>query len=174
MSSKYYFIASLPALEFGGSVPMTSQEFLENSAAWLSESEIKLLQAIENGQIKAGAHPATDQLLAWQDSFGNAILNVRAAKLNKDSQPFAQGTAVASSFVRGMVSEILKNANPLEVEKGIDEMRWGFLEELCSLHQFDIYNIISYLLQIKINQRWLALDENLGKEMLEKSLTPDN
>jgi hypothetical protein len=170
-TSYYYFIASLPALYFDAAPPMSSEEFLADSAAWISPNEYAVLRALAAGLPGCDMHLAGRQWLAWDNGFRNAITVARATRLNRDPQQYQRGTGVADAYTRAAVQELIKGDDPLGTERGIDRQRWKYLDELSATHQFDFHVIFSYFLKLRILERWAALDTDQGEKMLNKSLT---
>jgi len=47
-----------------------------------------------------------------------------------------------------------KTPSILEAEKTLDQARWEFLDSLSIGHYFDFNYLLSYLLKLKILERW--------------------
>ncbi|MFI3267230.1 MAG: DUF2764 family protein [Rikenellaceae bacterium] len=60
----------------------------------------------------------------------------------------------------------------LQKERKLDNIRWDKIDELVTFDYFNVEVILSYIAKIAIINRWLMLDENVGREMLRK-LTED-
>lgn len=170
-TSYYYFTASLPALTFDAAPPMSSDQFLADSAAWISHGEHAVLCALAAGEPGYAMHPAGRQWLAWDNGFRNAVTVARAARLKRDFQQYQRGTGIADAYTRAAVQELIKGDDPLGMERGIDRLRWKYLDELAAVHYFDFHVIFSYFLKLKILERWAALDTDRGETMLNQSLT---
>lgn len=61
----------------------------------------------------------------------------------------------------------LKDENPLEREKRIDDLRWSILDELTVFSYFRIETILAVSLKLAMAQRWKQLDREVGKERLD-------
>jgi hypothetical protein len=168
-TSNYYFIASLPALTFEGTPPMSSVDFCANSAAWISPGEHGVLCAVHSGE-ECEAHPAARKWQEWNNGFRNVMVVVRAARLSQDPAVYQHGTAGVDGYTRTAIQELIKTDNPLDLERGIDQLRWKYLDEQAAVHQFDFYILFSYLLQLMILERWAAFDTTRGEEVLNSSL----
>lgn len=57
---------------------------------------------------------------------------------------------------------------PFEKEKAIDRIRWDYLDEMTFFHFFTIEKILSFILKMQITERWMKLDKETGKALLEK------
>lgn len=60
------------------------------------------------------------------------------------------------------------NATPEEKEKAIDKIRWDYLDEQTFFHYFSIEKILSYIIKLGIIERWMKLDAETGKALLNK------
>lgn len=60
------------------------------------------------------------------------------------------------------------NKSLMEKEKAIDKIRWDYLDEQTVFHYFTIEKILSYLLKLGIIERWMKLDIETGKALLNK------
>lgn len=64
--------------------------------------------------------------------------------------------------------EILSGKDLLERERGLDSLYWDKAEELVLMDIFDLELILSFLVKLKIIERWLKLDLETGKVLLRK------
>ena len=94
----------------------------------------------------------------------------RAGKLGKDQAPYLNKSGSANAQMRSAVQEAVKAENQQKAEETIDKLKWSFLDEISATHSFDFNVALSYLLKLKILERWAALDEETGKDKLNKSL----
>jgi hypothetical protein len=113
-----------------------------------------------------------------------AAYNCRKFELPVDNELIGEGDIVDSlkkSRARdfGISSEvpviekvisILENKDLLEREKGLDLIRWNFLDDLNVFNYFTIEVILGFVIKLMIINRWLKLDANTGKELFEKLL----
>lgn len=60
------------------------------------------------------------------------------------------------------------DANPEEREKAIDKIKWDYLDEQTFFHYFTIEKILSYIIKLGIIERWMKLDVEAGKALLNK------
>lgn len=56
----------------------------------------------------------------------------------------------------------------IEKEKELDKIRWNYLDEATFFHYFTIEKILSFTIKILISERWLKLDANTGKILLNQ------
>ncbi|MDR3012677.1 MAG: DUF2764 domain-containing protein [Chitinispirillales bacterium] len=55
-----------------------------------------------------------------------------------------------------------------DMEKGLDELRWGMLDELSPLDYFQAETVAVFMVKLQIVYRWLKLDPVTGREKLDK------
>ena len=60
------------------------------------------------------------------------------------------------------------NTSPEEKEKAIDKILWAYLDEQTFFHYFTIEKILSYIIKLGIIERWMKLDAETGKALLNK------
>lgn len=66
------------------------------------------------------------------------------------------------------VRAVLKGSDILGRERGIDDIMWAKVEQLTTLHVFDLDIILGYLVRLKIMDRWLKLDPATGRELFTR------
>lgn len=60
------------------------------------------------------------------------------------------------------------NTNLEEREKAIDKILWSYLDEQTFFHYFTIEKILSYVIKLGIIERWMKLNAETGKALLNK------
>lgn len=58
----------------------------------------------------------------------------------------------------------------IEKEKMIDTLKWNWLDEHTFFHYFTIEKILGFILKLQITERWIKLDAETGKQLLQKLL----
>lgn len=56
----------------------------------------------------------------------------------------------------------------MEREKALDKLKWDYLDEYTFFYYFTIEKILSYILKLKMVERWTKLDKKSGEELLKK------
>lgn len=86
--------------------------------------------------------------------------------LNKHLKPelFEEDLPFAHQIFR--IAEL--NISPEEREKVIDKIKWDYLDEQTFFHYFTVEKILSYIIKIGIIERWMKLDAETGKALLDK------
>ncbi len=55
-----------------------------------------------------------------------------------------------------------------EREKALDKIKWDYLDENTFFHYFTIEKVFSYVVKLLITERWLKLDAETGKSLLDR------
>ena len=66
------------------------------------------------------------------------------------------------------VQNALESASLLEREKALDDITWEKIDSLGTFHYFDLTAVLAYVTKLHIVDRWLALDEEKGRELFRK------
>lgn len=64
--------------------------------------------------------------------------------------------------------QIFENSDILEREQKLDDYRWNTINEITKFNYFDIDYILSYLLKLKIVERWSKLNKEEGGKLLRR------
>lgn len=62
----------------------------------------------------------------------------------------------------------LEGTSLLEREKELDDITWEKVSSLETFHYFDLTAVLAYVAKLHIVDRWLALDEEKGRELFHK------
>lgn len=62
----------------------------------------------------------------------------------------------------------LSSEDMLQKERKLDTIRWDKIEEIVTFDYFNIDVVLSYVAKVSIINRWLSLDEKIGREMLKR------
>ena len=73
-------------------------------------------------------------------------------------------------YIDAVIAAVNDEANLVEKEHKIDQIRWREAVELSTFDYFDIDAILSYLVRINIVARWARLDAVRGGEMFRRLL----
>lgn len=183
MNSNYtYIIASIPALTpqyrpDGGSTKALV-DWIKSQLGAKDAAKVDFVCsgfASENltEDFYAKAFAAKD---AFTGRFFAADMALRNAKVNylntelerpagKDVMEIAGAPQVEG---RERIDAIFTGSNLLERERAIDDFLWNTASEITLMMNFRLENILAIVAKLCIIQRWLALDEEAGRELLAK------
>jgi hypothetical protein len=66
------------------------------------------------------------------------------------------------------VDSVLSERDLMVREKGLDDIIWEKVDSLALFHYFDLTAVLAYVAKLHIVDRWLALDEETGRELFRK------
>lgn len=118
-------------------------------------------------------------------SFDRDLRNVLAALACRSLERSPEEELVGSGFVVDSISrgnsgdfglgrelpwiervlQLYSGRDLLDREKGLDELRWEFSDEATTFEYFTINKVAAFVVKLGIAERWLALDEETGREM---------
>ncbi len=67
-----------------------------------------------------------------------------------------------------VIIKILSSDNIIKKERGLDMIRWDFIESCLESEYFSINYVLGYAMKLTMISRWLQLDETIGREMFNK------
>lgn len=177
MSRYYYFAATLPALQFGASLPLSSGEFLRRARRHLSRADYKAIEgALLGPSPDEECFTGTSVLLArhnaWERALRNALAALRAGRLGRPAEAYLRPALPIDEALAANASDTaqaaFKAASPLEGELAIERARWSFLDRECPFQTFDLESLVAYRLELQILERVaLFLPERGEKEYRE-------
>lgn len=107
------------------------------------------------------SYPLEEQLLTIQENETSysLLLNKRLKpELFNNELPFCEQIfRIAES-----------DAETIEKEKTLDKIRWDYLDEYTFFHYFTIEKILSFVLKLFILERWMKLDAESGRQLLDR------
>ncbi|MCX7726980.1 MAG: DUF2764 domain-containing protein [Chitinispirillaceae bacterium] len=96
-------------------------------------------------------------LVIGRNDFTEAILRSNAPDF---------GLGAQYSWVERVLS--LPKDNLIEFEKGIDNLRWDYLNDLTLFSYFRAETVFAFFIKLLIVERWKTLDSKVGKEKLDR------
>jgi hypothetical protein len=159
MDKHYYLIAQLPMLSFDREMPVSVEEFLRTSRRWLSRRELRWLALANLKRYE----PEQRGPRVWQDyqqfeyRFRTDLAAWRESR-RSDQEYKPTGFPVA----------LVREGNPLEIEKKLLRHRWITLDAMEKEHHFDLGFLIIYYLKLQILQRLTLFRKEEGREVLQQ------
>jgi hypothetical protein len=161
MTDRYfYLVAQLPALRFGREPGLTPEGFLAEAAKWLGRSRLETIRgaALFDRSEKPTGCALLDRFRAFERAFRTELAEWRRAR--------REGRDLRTSFPASLVRE----GDPLEVERALLRYRFERLEEEEWGHHFDLEALAAYYLKLQIMARLTVYDAARGLEAY-RSLT---
>ncbi len=159
MDKHYYLISQLPTLFFDRETYLTVDSFLQEAAKWLPAGEYALLAGVDINDVTIPRHcPA---VLASYKDFERRLRTEIASwrQAQRSGQDYKPSLFPAT---------LLRDGNPLEVEKRLLRLRWDFIEQQESEHHFDTEFLILYMLKLQILRRLFTFNKEKGMELFTR------
>jgi len=161
MDKYYYLIAQLPVLYFERQPALTIEQFLNEAGKWLSPEDLKQLEQVELAatEIRKSDPAIMKQVKEFELALRRELVNWRTAqKKNQDYK------------IAAFPANLVREGDPLTVEKNLLLWRWQYLETLEFGHYFDLDFLFLYYLRLQILQRLFTFDKKLGREKYQQYL----
>lgn len=160
-------------LGFDGKPLISYEAFLASCSEQLNPTDLKILHRATIEPCE-GMEDSSVTLREWK-RFGivlrNEIVKQRASRMSKDFTKYLRGEGEGHPLMAASVHWIVNQESPIDIERLLDKMRWGKLEELTEGHYFDIDFLIIYALKLQILERWQRINKEGGMELLEDLVT---
>jgi hypothetical protein len=155
MDKYYYLVSLLPTLYFDKEPEISADYFMQELEKWTSKRDFNLLSSldIKNVSCERSDPSVLQQYKRRESAIRNDLVTWRREKrAGREHKP--------GSFA----SSLLKEGNPLVVEKNLLRLRWDFLSERDLDHHFDLETLVIYHLKLQILQRLAQFDKEKGLE----------
>ncbi|MFC2821708.1 MAG: hypothetical protein ACTTJW_03025 [Sphaerochaeta sp.] len=163
MSSRYYFLSSLPMLRYSEPAPISWEYFLKAAEGNIDGSEYRLLCGIPKNKDCGNGF-----LKNWNalNAELNASINSRRNRnLGKPSENFA----VFSFFDTERLTNAAMDANnPLDAEMLLLKFRYDYLETAKGYEPFTKTALLVYALQLRILIRKDSFTSKAGNHEFQK------
>ncbi len=175
MREYYYFIASLPMLEFAMKIPFFYGDFLIRCREQLNSADMGIIERVKKGPFEDTEDPSPTfkQWKMFDRTLRNEITRYRAIRKTKDPVQYIRGENYLDPFVSGFAHWAVNQDSLIEAELYLDRLRWERIEELEKGHYFDIDYLVAYALKLQILERWQRINSSDGMQVLQASLNED-
>ena len=156
MDKYYYFISQLPTLFFDKPSEITIEYFLNEAQKWLSARDYTTLSSVDLDDIALEKKRNRVQVLFRTFEFGvkHDIASWRKARREKQEYK-----------TRSFPVSMIKEGNPLNVEKKLLQLRWDFIDTEEREHHFDLGFIVCYYLKLQIIHRLATFNKEKGEQI---------
>lgn len=159
MDKYFYMVSQLPTLVFDRENSITTEDFLEEAGKWVSKSDLTKLTSARLFDKEAAPDENAKvlrSLLEFESQFRNELGEWRKAQ--RDGSDYKPETFAPS---------LVKEGNPLEVEKKLLKASWDRIDAEESGHHFDLGALILYYLKLQILDKLSVFDNDLGMEKFQ-------
>lgn len=182
MASYWYFVATLPNIQFGQPAPFGSDSFLENARRLLPKeiagllASARLLSEAETPSPEAGESLLLGEYRYWERSLRNELARARARRLGRAVEAWVRpagpsprppaGPSSAAGLAGSAATaaqSALAAEDPLSGELLLERERWSLIDRLKTFHNFDLEVLVAYRLQLQILERLALLRPDTGE-----------
>ena len=181
MDNYVYIVAGLPELTSGfentgfdyAAVKVSIMELL-------SEKDQKLVELMEEGfdentlnaDFYVKAAQSKNRFIREYFDFDGRLRNMKvqylAKRLGKKEENYMVNLPEADFEESKQVQEVLADADFVEREQKMDELKWEKASDIARMDYFNMNAILAFLVKAKTVQRWAELDPVKGQVMFKK------
>ena len=181
MDNYVYIVAGLPELTSGFENSDFDYYGLKDSIMeLLSEKDQKLVELMEEGfdentlgaDFYQKAAASKNRFIREYFDFDGRLRNIKvqylAKHLGKNGDSYLVDLPEADFDEENSIRNILEDADFVEREKKMDELKWEKASDIARMDYFNMNAILAFLVKAKTVQRWAELDPVKGQEMFKK------
>ena len=181
MDNYVYIVASLPELTAAyEGANFDYAEVKESITELLSEKDRNLVELMEEGfdedtlgaDFYAKAASNENRFIREYFDFDGRLRNMKVAylakRLGKNGDAYFVDMPEAEFEERNQIQDILDNADFVQREQKMDELKWEKASDIARMDYFNMNAILAFLVKAKTVQRWAELDPSKGQEMFRK------
>lgn len=181
MDNYVYIVAGLPELTAsyeGGNFDYAAVK--ESIMELLSEKDRKEVELMEEGfdedtlgaEFYAKAAGSKNRFIREYFDFDGRLRNMKvnylAKRLGKQGDSYRVELPEADFEEEKQVAEILADADFVQREQKMDELKWEKASDIARMDYFNMNAILAFLVKAKTVQRWTELDKAKGEKMFRK------
>ena len=180
-SNYYYFIASLPHVNYGDKPPFASAEFTERCVNYLSSRDVNLIHycsydpKLSLETVASTGSSFIDFILLRERVMNMTLASLRGAKLNR---PFNGEVSHDLPRAEAVAKTAFEMDDPLDAALFIDRGRWGVLDEMVGVNFFSANNVFAYFFKLQLLERKQRFDIQKGaavyRDLYDSILTKFN
>lgn len=182
MNNYEYIIASLPDIspEWKFKEGQSAETIIDEIRSQCSKKDNELITVLTDGfvgenlnaEFYTKAFKCSNKFIREYFKFDLNMRNHKVAYLN-EYLGREEGLDVlkldAGDFPQAeQVDAILRGNDILAKERGLDDMMWDKITSLIEFQYFNIEVILAFIAKLNIVNRWLVLDDSIGRELLKK------
>ena len=181
MDNYVYIVAGLPELTSGfENTGFNYAAVKESIMELLSEKDQQLVELMEEGfnedtlnaEFYDKAAKSKNRFIREYFDFDGRLRNMKvnylAKRLGKQGDNYLVELPEADFEEGKQISEILNDADFVQREQKMDELKWGKASDIARMDYFNMNAILAFLVKAKTVQRWAELDSAKGQEMFKK------
>jgi hypothetical protein len=172
MSNYYYFIASLPMLQFGAKPPFPFDHFLRLCGDLLPEQDCAVVKACRDVfQEEENDFPLLKEWTEFETALRNELVKIRAARRKIEPGRYLRRDGYSDIALYHVAMNSHRIPSLMDAERFLDQERWKKLDELLFGHYFDLEALVVYALKLRILLRWERISSADKQKELERVLS---
>ena len=181
MDNYVYIVAGLPELTSGfENTGFDYGAVKEGIMELLSEKDQQLVELMEEGfdentlgaEFYAKAAESKNRFIREYFDFDGRLRNLKVQylvkRLGKQGDSYLVELPEADFEEEKQILEILADADFVQREQKMDELKWEKASDIARLDYFNMNAILAFMVKAKTVQRWAELDPVKGQEMFRK------
>ncbi|MEM5947704.1 DUF2764 domain-containing protein [Spirochaetia bacterium 38H-sp] len=148
MAQYYYFVSSLPLLNFDQSPPMGVSSFLSECSALLQEKDYRILESVLLDRDCEFSSDFARNIREWFRAFNNALVVFRASRLGVGAEKWLRG--MPDGYFSEMIKPVFQHDSVVGKQEALYKFVWSFLDECGAGHFFDLEALIVYGLRLSL------------------------
>ena len=181
MDNYVYIVAGLPELTSGfENTGFDYAAVKESIMELLSEKDQQLVELMEEGfnedslgvafydKAAESKNRFIREYFDFDGRLRNMKVNYLAKRLGKRGEDYQVELPEADFDEEKQIQEILADADFVEREQKMDELKWEKASDIARMDYFNMNAILAFLVKAKTVQRWAELDADKGQEMFQK------
>ncbi len=159
MDKYYYVVAQLPLLVADKEPSISSKDFLEEAEKWLSSKDYAILSQVRYNSTKIGITKPKllKEYVEQEFQFRTELAAWRKAQ--KEGVEYKPESFPVS---------LIKDGNPLEIEKALIKRRWDLIAQVEPDHHFDLEFLILYFFKLQLLEKLSLYNKEKGLEIFQK------
>ena len=145
-------------LHFAANPPFSFERFLEICKDKIADEDIEVIKLAKEAYTYQGEQPTLKRWCAFEVALRNELVKIRAGRKHIDPLKYIRGDGYIEPHIAHIAMNACRNPAILEAEKGLDQGRWGALDELAVGHYFDLDFLLTYALKLLILERWQRIN----------------
>ncbi|MBN1524529.1 MAG: DUF2764 family protein [Spirochaetales bacterium] len=169
MGGFYFFLSSLPFLQFTVKPDISLSSFLDEAAYHTSVAEYEELKAMTADTFggKKYTCQSAAKFIAFETTLRNRLAVLRAGRMKEDAEKYLKDTSTETTAELA-ARAAFEESNPLKAEEILYRARFVFLENMESGHFYDFDALALFALKLKVVERFHRFDAEKGKELYQK------
>jgi hypothetical protein len=151
-------VSLFPTIYFDTKPETSIDYFLTEAEKWLSSRDYKIISGLDMNNVSPNKMDTKflREYKEIENRFRSDLVSWRKAnRVRKDYKPMF------------LPASLVKEGNPLQVEKNLLKFRWDYLEEKEQEHHFDLDTLIIYYLKLQILHRLSQFNKEKGIEKFQ-------